>query len=1167
MAKDKKKKNILRRKLFGYVFTVTTTIVLMIGVLYWMQTQGQAEYQKKMSLVPLLDEVTDELDSHTESIDALTKRFHSANQISTRLVALFLQSGAFKELQTATDNLSAAKALRELTANTGLYSMMIVDIGGNLLLMDNVDAYNSSLSVNLTQYNLIKSVDNPLGVFTLTQFEQLTANVAGWEGTYKVLPDGRKLYSPVQTTIQTSDGASYHGYYYGTPIKGEDGQATGYYLIAMADATQMEADIEGLTNVGDVLDSLEVGQGGFLFSVDPETGKFSYFKNADGLVLTGKHYVDTGLSDEALVDGYSGIQEIRGVKYYCVTKVYSSDVFGYKIFIAASIPETELYGSRIYNVFWGVLAMLVIGNLVTAYAIIIQVDQIRKGTVNEARKLLFTTKKGKSVYYNRALGLKIFPLMVIGLGIIFGISIYTQTLSNLSSAVKISESRIKAIGTSVEKNTKRAETVSEFYNKQYLNKTSLLADIIERAPYIVFDYDMTDTLHYEYAKDSDNKIVTDNYGNPVFTARYHANLQALCAAYDFSSMYIFNDRGRVIATSTQWWNFELSEDPTSQSFAFRDVLVNTDFLVQDYQVNDVGQSEQYIGTAFYYYTYNDNGVTRFASEYDFKNGLITENGRVVTPSEITRHRGLLQTSVAQTSIEDYISMSTVEYTMKGMNMFYGGYFLGFADNEAHTLLYSPFAEGTYIETTEGMFNGEYNGFIRIAGQKYFASIRKAGGMFIGTLIPTDALFMMRNNISLATVIIAFISFVNLLGFMLYSNSDEDAAMQERFNESKRKQQEESEGAITGSVNFDVTMPNGKKKRVRSAQSRWVKSFTEWQQKSVEQKFSTVVKICSYMLFLFVLLSVLFVKVVFPEGSIMNYIISGNLDRSLNLFVVSRSAMILIVVLFGAKIAQRVINVLSSNLGARAETVGNLLESVIEYGGVIGVIFYALHLMGLNTASLLTSAGILSIVVGLGAQSLISDILAGIFIVFEGEFRVGDIVTIGDFRGTVLEIGIRTTKIEDFLGNIKIYNNSSISGVLNMTKEYSTVPITLAIEYGESLERVETVLDEEFPKIKEKLTNIVSGPFYKGVSSLGDNSVNLLVIAQCLEADRIQVTRDLNREIYLAFNRHNINVPFPQVTVSYLKDEKTKTTRKDKKNAENFVTEQKEASVGVDTFKP
>jgi small conductance mechanosensitive channel len=224
-------------------------------------------------------------------------------------------------------------------------------------------------------------------------------------------------------------------------------------------------------------------------------------------------------------------------------------------------------------------------------------------------------------------------------------------------------------------------------------------------------------------------------------------------------------------------------------------------------------------------------------------------------------------------------------------------------------------------------------------------------------------------------------------------------------------------------------------------------------------------------------------------------------------------------------------------------------------------------MGLNTASLLTSAGILSIVVGLGAQSLISDILAGIFIVFEGEFRVGDIVTIGDFRGTVLEIGIRTTKIEDFLGNIKIYNNSSISGVLNMTKEYSTVPITLAIEYGESLERVETVLDEEFPKIKEKLTNIVSGPFYKGVSSLGDNSVNLLVIAQCLEADRIQVTRDLNREIYLAFNRHNINVPFPQVTVSYLKDEKTKTTRKDKKNAENFVTEQKEASVGVDTFKP
>ena len=180
-------------------------------------------------------------------------------------------------------------------------------------------------------------------------------------------------------------------------------------------------------------------------------------------------------------------------------------------------------------------------------------------------------------------------------------------------------------------------------------------------------------------------------------------------------------------------------------------------------------------------------------------------------------------------------------------------------------------------------------------------------------------------------------------------------------------------------------------------------------------------------------------------------------------------------------------------------------------------------------------------------------------------RVGDIVTVSDFRGTVIEIGIRTTKIEDFLGNIKIFNNSHISGVLNMTKEYSTIPITLSIEYGESLERVENVLKEEFPNIKKKIRKMVNGPFYKGVSGMADSSVNLLVVAQCLEGDRAQVQRDLNRELYLVFNKHGINVPFPQVTVSYLKDEENKKSNlKEKREAEIFIADQKRQSKGVDT---
>ena len=101
-----------------------------------------------------------------------------------------------------------------------------------------------------------------------------------------------------------------------------------------------------------------------------------------------------------------------------------------------------------------------------------------------------------------------------------------------------------------------------------------------------------------------------------------------------------------------------------------------------------------------------------------------------------------------------------------------------------------------------------------------------------------------------------------------------------------------------------------------------------------------------------------------------------------------------------------------------------------------MLYYCFALFGVDTATLLASAGILSIAISLGAKDMVGDILAGLFIIFEGEFRVGDIVMIGDWRGTVLEIGVRTTKIEDGSKNIKIIRNSNVTDVINMTKRSS-----------------------------------------------------------------------------------------------------------------------------------
>jgi small conductance mechanosensitive channel len=189
------------------------------------------------------------------------------------------------------------------------------------------------------------------------------------------------------------------------------------------------------------------------------------------------------------------------------------------------------------------------------------------------------------------------------------------------------------------------------------------------------------------------------------------------------------------------------------------------------------------------------------------------------------------------------------------------------------------------------------------------------------------------------------------------------------------------------------------------------------------------------------------------------------------------------------------------------------------------------MLGFNTGTLVASAGVLSLVVGLGAKELISDIIAGLFIIIEGEFRVGDIVTIGEFRGTVMEIGVRTTKLVDAVGNIKIINNSQITDVINMTRNYSTANCDVGIGYDEDLEKVEKILNDEFPEIKKRLKKIKKGPYYRGVVELASSSVVIRIAAECAEEDRMQLQRDLNREIKLIFDRNCINIPYPQIVVN------------------------------------
>ena len=271
----------------------------------------------------------------------------------------------------------------------------------------------------------------------------------------------------------------------------------------------------------------------------------------------------------------------------------------------------------------------------------------------------------------------------------------------------------------------------------------------------------------------------------------------------------------------------------------------------------------------------------------------------------------------------------------------------------------------------------------------------------------------------------------------------------------------------------------------------------------------------------------------------------------------------IVLIFAISKILRIIFKSKINKTDRAKTIVSLLDGLVKYGSAIAIIIFALKACGVDTGALLASVGVLTLIVGLGAQTLIADVIAGMFIIFENEYNTGEIISIDGFRGKVIEIGIRTTKLLDAAGNIKIVNHSNISNVVNLSRELSLAVVDCDFPYDVPIEHIEKLFEKKFDGMKEKIPGIVEGPFYKGVSEYKDSNVTVRIVASCNEDDRYQVQRDLLREYRAIITEEGIDISYPHVVIDQPTKTEIKVTKRDKKIAENFVDEQKELSAELD----
>ena len=228
---------------------------------------------------------------------------------------------------------------------------------------------------------------------------------------------------------------------------------------------------------------------------------------------------------------------------------------------------------------------------------------------------------------------------------------------------------------------------------------------------------------------------------------------------------------------------------------------------------------------------------------------------------------------------------------------------------------------------------------------------------------------------------------------------------------------------------------------------------------------------------------------------------------------------------------RILYLIARVSNMRVETVCLLLRNALKYICVLIFVYYGLAQFGVDTRTLLASAGILSLMISFGAKDLVSDIIAGFFTLFEGSYKVGDFVRVGSWDGTVTEIGLRTTKVR-MNTETKIFNNSSMRDIIN-SDAVARLILNMPISYDADLPTVEAVLNEELPKLV--IPGMVKPPFYAGVQSFEDSSILLRIFFDVNSDDRFPAMRALNREIRLIFDRRGIEIPFNQIVVHETED--------------------------------
>ncbi|MDM5335665.1 mechanosensitive ion channel family protein [Ureibacillus composti] len=269
--------------------------------------------------------------------------------------------------------------------------------------------------------------------------------------------------------------------------------------------------------------------------------------------------------------------------------------------------------------------------------------------------------------------------------------------------------------------------------------------------------------------------------------------------------------------------------------------------------------------------------------------------------------------------------------------------------------------------------------------------------------------------------------------------------------------------------------------------------------------------------------------------IWNYLSSQELWDFVMVASIKITAIIIVsylVILIGKKLITRIFGLRMktpiNQSERRSKTIVKLLHSVLSYVVYFSAIIAILSALKIQVMGLLAGAGIAGLAIGFGAQSLVKDVITGFFIILEDQFGVGDYIRLNAAEGTVVEIGLRTTKIIGSTGEQYIIPNGLITDVINYSVNNSKAIIDMQVGIDADIEKVENLVTDYLNTLPEQFEELITVPSFLGVQNVVGTEVTIRIIAETKPLQHYGIARVIRRDVKDLLDKNGIPMAYPKM---------------------------------------